>query len=103
MGAPRGSRAQGEGDHRRMTRSSIEDLLAKGAKDKEDLATAAGGLLHANAVARILGITRAAVHKRLREKKLLAVRQGGEDKYPAIQFAQDGVVPGLPEVLQTIG
>lgn len=70
----------------------------------------AEGLLHAEgrpwtvqAVADHLGITRQAVAKRLRARRLLAVDIGRHGQaYPAWQFVRGGVLPGLEPVLSAL-
>jgi len=71
------------------------DALARGAGERERLASRAGGLPSAAQAARTLGgISRQAVDKRRRAKQLLAVRVAGDWRYPAAQFGADGTVPG---------
>lgn len=78
-------------------------LFARGAEQKLELANRAGGLLPVSEVAKFLGISRQAVDKRRREGRLLAVPRGADHAYPACQFTEDGVTPGLPEVLRALG
>ncbi|MBP2293239.1 hypothetical protein [Azospirillum rugosum] len=74
-------------------------LLAAGAKAKQDLLERAGGALGVNAVATLLGITRQAVDKRRRAHRLIAIPQGQDYAYPAAQFVEGGLVPGLDRAL----
>jgi len=62
---------------------------------------AAGGALSSTEAARQLGISRQAVEKRRRANALLAVRLGGDWRYPRCQFdeARGEVVAGLPKLL----
>lgn len=78
-------------------------LIAKGAGQKLELLKEAGGVLSVSDVARLLRISRQAVDKRRREGKLLAVARGADYAYPACQFDDDHVVPGLTELLGHIG
>jgi hypothetical protein len=73
--------------------------IARGAEVKGQLAEAAGGLLSAEAVGKLLDISRAAVDKRRAAGKLLALRVRGDWAYPAIQFRDGEVLDGIPEVL----
>ena len=77
------------------------DALARGTAERERLALAAGGLLSAEQMGRVLGgITRQAVDKRRRAGALLAVQVAGDWRYPAAQVNDDGMAPpGLPAVL----
>jgi hypothetical protein len=54
-------------------------------------------------VAEFLGITRQAVDKRRRERKLLAVPIGSDFRYPVEQFADGEALPGLADVLAAVG
>lgn len=74
-------------------------LLAEGAKVKQRLLERAGGAVGAGDAARILGITRQAVDKRRRAHKLIAVAHGHDHAYPAAQFIEGGLVPGLDSAL----
>lgn len=80
----------------------LADALARGAGERERLAALAGGLLSAVEAGRALGgISRQAVDKRRRADQLLAVRVGGDWRYPAVQIDADGQVPPLlPIVLE---
>jgi hypothetical protein len=82
----------------------LASLIAKGAEDKQALIAAAGGLVSTAEVARMLGLSRQAVYKQRRQRRLLAVPHGGEEKFPAIQFTPEGRVwPGLAQVLDAAG
>lgn len=74
-------------------------LLAEGAKVKQELLERAGGAVGVSDVARILGITRQAVDKRRRAHRLIAVSHGHDHAYPAAQFVDGGLVPGLDKAL----
>jgi hypothetical protein len=77
---------------------------ARAVEARAELAGKAGGLLSASETAARLGITRQAVNKRRAAGRLLAVRMGGDWRYPAIQFNRDGgVVAGLDEVIARMG
>jgi hypothetical protein len=78
-------------------------LIAKGAGQKLELLKQAGGVLSVSDVARLLRISRQAVDKRRREGKPPAVARGADYAYPACQFDDDQVVPGLTELLANIG
>ena len=70
------------------------DALARGTVERERLALAAGGLLSAEQMGRVLGgITRQAVDKRRRARTLLAIQVAGDWRYPAVQVNDDGKVP----------
>ena len=77
----------------------LAEAYARGAEMNRELLEEAGGGWKPTTVARHLGITRQAVDRRRRRGTLLAVEMGGEHLYPAFQFTEDSVVPGLAEVL----
>ncbi len=58
-----------------------------------------GGAYTAAEVAALLNMTEDAVRKRTRKGKLLAVPQGQHSSYPAFQFDDGKVVPGLEAIL----
>jgi hypothetical protein len=78
----------------------LAPLLARNAEHRGMLLRRAGGALSAEKVARRLGITRESVDERRRIGTLLAVREGEDWRYPACQFREGEVVPGLPEVVR---
>jgi len=79
----------------------LAEAMARGAAIKQELLSSAGGGLTSSQVARALGITRQAVDKRRIRRALLAVPSGsGDYVYPACQFTEVGVIPGIPDVLQ---
>jgi hypothetical protein len=82
----------------------LAESLARGAAERERLATSAGGLLSASEIGRALGgISRQAVDKRRRANQLLGVRVAGDWRYPAAQLGPDGhVPPGLATVLSAM-
>lgn len=85
---------------------SVEPLapaFIRGIEAKRRLVEGYGGALSAEEVAGILGVTRQAVDKRRRAGKLLGLTTGRYGyRYPAWQFTNSGVVPGLQEVLAVL-
>ena len=78
----------------------LAGAIARGAEVRAKLAEAAGGLLAADTVGRLLGITRQAVDKRRGAGRLLALRIRGDWHYPAAQFSTDGeVLDGIAELV----
>lgn len=62
-----------------------------------------GGTCRASEAADILGVKRQTINNRLKAKKLLAVRVGGESKFPTFQFDGNRMVDGLEEILLLLG
>jgi hypothetical protein len=81
----------------------MASLIARSIEHKADLLVRAGGTFNVLQVAELLGITRQAVDKRRRERKLIAVPRGSDFRYPAAQFTDGEVVGGLRQVLAAIG
>jgi hypothetical protein len=69
---------------------------------EDDLIQRAGGLKDAKWVAEYLGISPKSVAAKARRNELLAITRGDRNLYPAFQFQDGQVVPGLREILQTL-
>ncbi|MGN5083638.1 helix-turn-helix domain-containing protein [Aeromonas sp. 31P] len=84
-------------EQRKITR------LNEGAvKFAERLATL-GGTCRASGAADILGVKRQTINNRLKANKLLAIKIGGENRFPVFQFDGDHLVDGLEDVLVLLG
>jgi hypothetical protein len=88
--------AQHEGDE-------LAQVRLRGLHARKKLVEAVGGFLDGAGVARLLGMTTAAVHKRYKAHQLLGIR---EEKrrivYPAFQLEGERVVRDLPAVLRVL-
>lgn len=109
-----GERSAGEAIVRALQSPATVNLLRqedpllharmRGVVERDRLLQAAGGALEPADVVKLLGITRQAVDKRRRERKLLALPRGGTRFfYPAAQFARSGTVRDLERFLAEIG
>jgi hypothetical protein len=80
----------------------LAPLIARNAEHRMELLEAAGGTLNAPEVALFLNVSRQAVDKRRRSQGLLALRQGGDWRYPRCQFneAEHDVIADLPRFLK---
>lgn len=79
--------------------------LARGIETRQKLAEAEGGSLSSEEVARMLGISKTAVLKRLNAGKMLAWQEErlGARRFPRWQFDEQGVLlSGMGEVLQCL-
>ncbi|MBP0447500.1 hypothetical protein J8J14_22320 [Roseomonas sp. SSH11] len=76
--------------------------IARGVEAKARLVEAAGGLLSAESVGALLGITRAEVDKQRAEGSLLAVLTESTWEYPAAQFRDGAVLGGIPEIIASM-
>lgn len=91
-----------------LGRVADEDPLAaariRGEQAKRDILAMQGDLLDAAGVAARLGIDPAEVEQRRRDGLLLALPlEGGTLGYPAWQFADNGMLPGLEVALRDLG
>ena len=76
---------------------------ARGEQAKRDILVSQGEMLDAPAVARRLGIDAPQVEQRRRDGMLLALPIESEKLgFPAWQFTENGVLPGLEEVFQSM-
>ena len=90
-------------EYGRQERSALEmATLTRSFRRRKELLE---GALTAPKVAKLLDTTRQTPHDRVRSGTLLAVLDRGVWRFPAWQFdpeGPDGVVEGLPDVLQTL-
>ena len=71
--------------------------------DTAALEAASGGMLTSPQVAERLNQTRQNVSEMLKRQRILGVRFGSRWRFPAVQFRQREVLPGLPAVIQGMG
>lgn len=76
---------------RRQSRAGVDAVLARALSDA----------LSREEVGRRLGVSPQAVSKRLAAGGLVALRRGREKRIPAWQLHEDGVLPGLAELIET--
>jgi hypothetical protein len=76
----------------------------EGLRYRRELLEEAGGILRAAEAAGLLGLTRDAVDERRERGRLVAVGLTGRHgwRYPAFQFAAEGLLPGLEEALEAL-
>jgi hypothetical protein len=77
----------------------MQELIAAGERRKEELVALAGGLCDEEQVARRLGASVAELRECTRTGRLIAVLFEGRRGYPACQFDERGMVPGLEMAL----
>lgn len=81
--------------------SAMTRALARGAVAKQEMILEAGGCFSSGDVAKLLGITQSGVNLRRSRSSILAVPlSGGEWGFPARQFQDGELRPGLAEVLR---
>jgi hypothetical protein len=85
------------------TGEPYREALRRGHEARKELLAAEGGVLSGAEVAELLGLSRQAVDKRRRLGRLLGFSIGRRGiVYPAWQFTEGGVLPGLEEVLSDL-
>jgi hypothetical protein len=81
----------------------LAEARLRGLRMKRELLAREGGILGAQEVADLLHVSRQAVHKRMRARRLIAVECGRHGyAYPAWQFVAGGLLPGLEETLAAL-
>jgi hypothetical protein len=77
--------------------------LLRGKEISENDLKANHGAYTLEDVQTLLGISRQAIDKKVRENALLAVPgPHGRRRYPVVQFSAEGILPGLDEVLNSL-
>jgi hypothetical protein len=80
-----------------------QDALHRGRDAQRELLAAEGGVLTGAQVADLLGLSRQAVDKRRRVGRLIGLSTSRRGiVYPAWQFTESGVLPGLEDVLSDL-
>jgi nucleoid DNA-binding protein len=83
--------------------SARAQALLRGKKICENDLKATGGSYTLEDVETLLGISRQAIDKKVRDDALLAVPgPHRRRRYPVVQFTADGILPGLREVLKSL-
>lgn len=81
--------------------TAMTRALARGAVAKQEMIQEAGGCFSSGEVAKLLGITQSGVNLRRSRNTILAIPlSGGEWGFPARQFQDGELRPGLAEVLR---
>lgn len=62
-----------------------------------------GGTCRASRAAEIMGVKRQTINNRLKANRLLAVKTGGESRFPLFQFDGNKLVVGVEEILHLLG
>lgn len=92
--------------HAELIGAAIADLdplvpaLARNVEHRRQLLSRAGGVLSAEEAGKIAGVSRQAIDKRRRGNAILAIREGSDWKYPACQFEDGEVLPGIADVVR---
>jgi len=82
--------------------SAKQRTLLRGAQYKQELIEKNGGCFKSTEVATLLGVTRTTVGSYLKKRILLGIPSGSSTAYPACQFEDGKVVPGMADVLAVL-
>lgn len=91
-----------QGDLTDATEKKLQAARLRGLTRTAELRKAAEPCLETGQVCALLGVTRETIRKKVDRKQLLALPKGGERVFPAFQFKDGNVVPGLGEVMEAL-
>ncbi len=80
----------------------LHEARLRGLSRMMELRKAAEPVLETGAVCSLLGVSRETIRKKVDRRQLLALPKGADRVFPAFQFKEGDVVPGLPEVLKAL-
>ncbi len=80
----------------------LHDARMRGLERMAELRRAAEPVLETGEVCALLGLSRETIRKKVDRKQLLALPKGGDRVFPAFQFQEGDVLPGLAEVLSVL-
>ena len=84
------------------TQKKLHQARLRGLKRIAELRRLAEPLLETGEVCALLGVSRETVRKKVDRKQMLALPKGGDRVFPAFQFQDGDLLPGLAEVLQAL-
>ena len=85
-----------------LTQRRLHEARLRGLARIAQLRRAAEPVLETGQVCVLLGVSRETIRKKVDRKQLLALPKGGDRVFPAFQFKEGDVVPGLAEVLAAL-
>ncbi len=74
----------------------------RGLERMAELRKAAEPVLETGDVCRLLGVSRETIRKKVHRRQLLALPKGGDRVFPAFQFKDGDVLPGIAKVLSAL-
>jgi hypothetical protein len=80
----------------------LHEARLRGLARAAALRKAAEPVLETGEVCALLGVSRETIRKKVDRKQMLALPKGGDRVFPAFQFKEGEVVPGLAEVLAAL-
>lgn len=85
-----------------VTEKKLHDARLRGLRRMAELRKEAEPCLETGQVCGLLGVTRETIRKKVDRKQMLALPKGGDRVFPAFQFKDGNIVPGLGEVLEAL-
>src|SRR2546422_7828312 len=82
-----------------VTEKKLFAARLRGLNRMAELRRAAEPVLETGAVCSLLGVSRETIRKKVDRKQLLALPKGGDRVFPAFQFTDGGVLPGIAAVI----
>jgi len=89
----------GPGD---ATQARLNQARLRGLARMVELRKAAEPCLETGQVCELLGVSRETIRKKVDRKQLLALPKGGDRVFPAFQFKDGDIVPGIRDVLEAL-
>ncbi|MCF6301518.1 MAG: helix-turn-helix domain-containing protein [Proteobacteria bacterium] len=86
----------------RLSLTPSQASMLEGSKKRMEMLEVFGGLFSSKDVAALLGYKRQTVVDKLKRKELLGVKIGGSYEYPAFQFEDHNIIPGLSKVIKVL-
>jgi hypothetical protein len=80
----------------------LQAARVRGLERMAALRKAAEPVLESGEVGKLLGVSRETIRKKVDRHQLLALPKGGDRVFPAFQFADGDVLPGVAEVLAAL-
>ena len=85
-----------------VTERDLHKARLRGLERMAQLRKAAEPVLATGEVCALLGLSRETIRKKVDRKQLLALPKGGDRVFPAFQFQEGDVLPGIAEVLSSL-
>ncbi len=85
-----------------VTEKKLHEARLRGLTRMAELRKEAEPCLETGQVCKLLGVTRETIRKKVDRRQLLALPKGGDRVFPAFQFKDGNIVPGLGEVLEAL-
>ncbi len=85
-----------------VVEKGLHEARLRGLERMAQLRKAAEPVLETGEVCALLGVSRETIRKKVDRKQLLALPKGGDRVFPAFQFRDGDVLPGIAQVLSAL-